>query len=639
MKPDPTVPNRRWWFTAAIVLAAVIALWAVNTYVVSPLVEPQSVSYSELIERVHQGDVTHARIEQNRVVAELKPASQGAKQGAKPKSIVATRLPGIDEDFLYKDLASHGVQISGEISTSPWWQGLLIGWMLPLGLLLLLWSWGFKRLGQRGPISFGRSGAKIYDRTAGRPTTFADVAGAEEAKSELFEVVDLLKSPARYRAIGARMPKGVLLVGEPGTGKTLLARAIAGEAGVPFFSISGSEFVELFVGLGAARIRNLFEQAKERAPCIVFIDEIDAIGKSRAGAATMASHDEREQTLNQLLVEMDGFEENAGVILMAATNRPELLDPALVRAGRFDRQVIIERPDVAGRRAILELHARRLHLGEGVDMALLARRTPGMVGADLANVVNEGALSAARRNATVVEQRDFEEGLDRVMLGLAKVGAALSDEEKRRVAVHEAGHAVVARSLVNADPVHRVSIVPRTIGALGMTLQLPEQERKLVTQDELEDRLTVLLAGRASEEAILGVTSTGSADDIEKATAIARDMVMRYGMEAAVGPVSYAPPPLRFLAGIEMPERHSSEAFAARIDEAVRAALEGAQQRAEQIVSSRRPLLDALITKLLEKETLYRDDLAALWSAFPSPAPGAAPAPRNGHDREARDVP
>jgi cell division protease FtsH len=461
-------------------------------------------------------------------------------------------------------------------------------------------------------MTFGRSKAKLYDRSAERAVTFADVAGVDEAKAELMEVVRFLQEPEKYRSIGAHIPKGVLLVGAPGTGKTLLARAVAGESGVPFFSMSGSEFVEMFVGVGASRVRDMFEQAKERAPCIIFIDELDAVGKSRAGAAGFAANEEREQTLNQLLVEMDGFESGSGLVIMGATNRPEILDRALLRAGRFDRQVLVDRPDVRGREAILRVHARRVQLAPDVDLLVVARRTPGMVGADLANVINEAALACVRRGAGTVETRDFEEAIDRIQLGLKKEGRVMTDDERRRVAFHEAGHALVALSVAHADPVHRVTIIPRSIGALGATLQLPTDERYLMTREELRDRLCVLLGGRSAEEVACGAISTGAQDDLEHATELARHMVCRFGMSDALGVATWGRPTTsRFLQLPSDPaaERDFSEETARLIDGEVRRIVETEHARARSLLGERRPSLDAIAEELLVRETIERADL------------------------------
>jgi cell division protease FtsH len=473
-----------------------------------------------------------------------------------------------------------------------------------------------------GPLSIGRNKARIYDETRQQKVTFADVAGVDEAEGELIEVVDFLKTPQKYTALGARIPKGVLLIGPPGTGKTLLARAVAGEAGVPFFSMSGSEFVEMFVGLGAARMRDLFEEAKKRAPCIVFIDELDAIGKSRGGLTAMATHDEREQTLNQLLTEMDGFSGTTGVIIMAATNRPEVLDPALLRAGRFDRQVVVDRPDLRGREAILKIHVRSVKLADDVDLLVLAQRTPGMSGADLAKTVNEAALAAARRGVALVGQRDFEEAIDRIQLGLEKKGRVLNEDEKRRVAFHESGHALVALSVDHANPVHRVTIIPRSIGALGVTLQLPTEDRYLVTREELLDRICVLFGGRVAEEVVFEDVSTGAHDDLAKATETARQMVTRLGMSEVLGALTFGRTQhSRFLEGMGMEERNYSEETARAIDAEVRAILEKQHRRAREILDTRRDVLDRMATRLLEVETL---DRAEIEGVLHQPATAAA---------------
>jgi cell division protease FtsH len=464
-------------------------------------------------------------------------------------------------------------------------------------------------------MTFGRSKAKLYDRSTEQGVTFEEVAGVEEAKAELMEVVRFLKEPDRYRAIGAHVPKGVLLVGAPGTGKTLLARAVAGESGVPFFSMSGSEFVEMFVGVGASRVRDLFAQAKERAPCIVFIDELDALGKTRSGAAGFAANEEREQTLNQLLVEMDGFEPGSGLVIMAATNRPEILDRALLRAGRFDRQVLVDRPDVRGREAILRVHGRKVQLAPDVDLAVVARRTPGMVGSDLANVVNEAALASVRRTAKAVEMRDFEEAIDRIQLGLKKEGRVMTDDEKRRVAFHEAGHALVALSVAHADPVHRVTIIPRSVGALGATLQLPTEERYLMTVDELHDGLCVMFGGRSAEEIACGAVSTGAEDDLERATEVARQMVCRFGMSDALGPATWGRSrSMRFL---HLPgelglERDFSEETSRLVDTEVRRILDTEHARARRLLQDRREALDAIARELLVRETLDGAELETI---------------------------
>ncbi len=490
--------------------------------------------------------------------------------------------------------------------------------MLPVGLMMAFYFFGARRVSkQMGPLSVGNRGAKIYDATQQEKVTFDDVAGVDEAKAELVEVVDFLKNPEKYRSLGARIPKGVLLVGPPGTGKTLLARAVAGQAAVPFFSLSGSAFVEMFVGLGAARIRTLFEQARERAPCIVFIDEIDAVGKSRGGMASVAVNDEREQTLNQLLAEVDGFDPTRGVVIMAATNRPEILDKALLRAGRFDRQVVVDRPDVRGREAILKVHARKVRVAPDVEFKTIALRTVGMVGADLANVVNEAALAAARRDALVVEKRDFEEAIDRIQLGLEKRARVMTPEEKRRVAYHESGHTLVALSVPHADPVHRVTIIPRGVAALGATLQLPTEDRYLVTRQELRDRICVMMGGRAAELVACGDLSSGAQNDLEVATEIARQMVCRFGMSDAIGPQSVGQPST-VLSAFGLPlgrDTGHSEQTARAVDAEMRQLLEDEAARAIAIVRRRRPALEAIVDRLMVVETLERDAIEQIVAA------------------------
>jgi cell division protease FtsH len=572
---------------------------------------PKPVPMSELMAEVRADKVAEVVIRDTSVVAQLKAEGQ-----AKPKSVVATRLPGIDETDLVKELTDHGVKFSGVIEQESFLETFVVAWLLPIALLGGIWFLLMRRMQRSGPLSIGKAKARIYDEMKDGRVTFEDVAGVDEAEAELVEVVDFLKSPAKYTSLGARIPKGVLLVGAPGTGKTLLAKAVAGEAGVPFFSMSGSEFVEMFVGLGASRMRDLFEEAKKRAPCIVFLDELDAIGKSRGGVAAFGGHDEREQTLNQLLTEMDGFTASTGVMIMAATNRPEVLDQALLRAGRFDRQVVVDRPDLKGREAILKVHVRGVTLAADVDLLLLAQRTPGMVGADLAKVVNEAALAGARRGSTEVARRDFEESIDRIQLGLEKKGRVLSEDEKRRVAYHESGHALVALSVDHANPVHRVTIIPRSIGALGVTLQLPTQDRYLVTREELYDRICVLFGGRVAEELVCGDISTGAHDDLTRATETARQMVTRLGMSEKLGAQTFGrAQESRFLQGMGIEERNYSEQTAQTIDAEVRAILDAQHARARKILESRGEVLERMAKRLIEIETLDRAALDALVGA------------------------
>jgi cell division protease FtsH len=523
-----------------------------------------------------------------------------------------TRTPGVDEQWLIGDLQKATVEFAGRIETT-FWKDLLFGWVVPLAVMIGIWMFLMRRVGG-GPtqaLSFGRSKHKIYDRK-GLKTTFADVAGVDEAKAELVEIIDFLTNPKKYQRLGGRIPKGVLLVGGPGTGKTLLARAVAGEADVPFFTLSGSEFVEMFVGVGASRVRDLFEQAKDKAPCIVFIDELDAIGKSRAGSTGfVGGHDEREQTLNQLLAEMDGFDSSKGVILVAATNRPEVLDQALLRPGRFDRQIVVDKPDVRGREAILRLHARNVVLAPNVALGVIAARTPGFAGADLANIVNEAALLAARKDKNAVEMSDFEEAIDRGVAGLEKKGRVLSDKERDIVAHHEMGHAFVAASVAHADPVHKVTIIPRGVAALGMTYQLPTEERFIMTRSELEDRIAVLLGGRVAEELVYGEVSTGAHNDLERATELARLMVMKYGMSERVGLATYGERMPQFLKGVAGwgGERDFSEDTARSIDAEVRDMLERLHDRVHGILTTKKAALRAGAAELKQIETLEGERL------------------------------
>jgi cell division protease FtsH len=591
-----------------VALAVTATLWSRTLR--SDEVTPTS--WSELLTAIDEGRVAEVTLESDRIEAVL----GGVPDDGRRKVLVASRLPNLDEQALLDRLLEKKVKVTGRIERQSAFWAAVVSSIFPLIMLVLLFRAAGGLFGGKGgarPMSFGKTQAKLYDRSGENQTSFADVAGVDEAKAELLEVVNFLKAPERYRALGARIPKGVLLVGAPGTGKTLLARAVAGEAAVPFFSMSGSEFVEMFVGVGASRVRDLFTQARERAPCIVFIDELDAVGKTRAGGTgVFAANEEREQTLNQLLVEMDGFDPGVGIVIMAATNRPEVLDKALLRAGRFDRQVLVDRPDVRGREAILKVHVGRLTKVKGVDLSVLARRTPGMVGADLANVVNEAALACARRDGEAVEMKDFDEALDRIQLGLRKSGLVMRDEERRRVAWHEAGHALVAMSVTHADPVHRVTIIPRSVGALGATLQLPLEDRYLMTQPELDDALAVLMGGRAAEALVFEHVSTGAQNDLERASELARQMVCRFGM-STLGPQTFgrAQGGL-FLGGPALEERTFSDETARRIDAEVARVLETAFGRAKDVLTERRAALDAMATRLLEAETLERDELEAL---------------------------
>jgi len=521
-----------------------------------------------------------------------------------------------------------GVEITGVPKNT--WIGTLLSWVAPALIFFGIWMFLFRKIAERqgfgGFMQVGKSKAKVYmEKETG--VSFADVAGVDEAKAELEEVVDFLKNPQEYGRLGARIPKGVLLVGPPGTGKTLLARAVAGEAGVTFFSISGSEFVEMFVGVGAARVRDLFEQARKNAPAIIFIDELDALGRARAAGQAAGGHDEREQTLNQLLTELDGFDPSAGIVLLAATNRPEILDPALLRAGRFDRQVLVDKPDKKGRVQILNIYMKKVKLAADVDAEKVAALTPGFSGADLANLVNEAALLATRRKAEAVTMEDFNNAVERIIAGLEKKNRLLNPREREIVAHHEMGHALVAMALPGVDPVHKVSIIPRGIGALGYTIQRPTEDRFLMTREELENKIAVLLGGRAAEKIIYDHLSTGAADDLVKATDIARSMVTRYGMDPELGHVSYDSDRPNFLGNNESSAwftRRYSDATAEKIDAEVRKIIGGVFERALGLLGANRELLKDSAARLLEKETLSEDDLSGIRQAVERPPEQAA---------------
>ena len=567
---------------------------------------PQSQPYSKFIDAVEANRVERVIISSNRIEYFLKSEALGNKLEQ-----VFITVPVTQDTELPKILRQHQVEFSAIPSNNGdgFWGflKLLFFFFLIVNLGSLLFNRGQE--GGASPFAIGKSKARIYSEGS-MDITFDDVAGVDEAKTELYEIVDFLKHGAKYICLGAKIPKGVLLVGPPGTGKTLLAKAIAGEAKVPFFSISGSEFIELFVGVGASRVRDLFDRAKKQAPAIVFIDELDALGKSRAASGTfMGGNDEREQTLNQLLAEMDGFEPNAGVILLAATNRPEVLDPALLRPGRFDRRIVVDRPDRSGRLAILEVHARNVKLGADVDLDKLAARTPGFAGADLANLINEAALLAARQNRTAVTMADFNEATERILTGLEKKSRVLNETEKKTVAYHEVGHAIVGTLMPGTDKVEKISIVPRGIGALGYTLQLPEEDRFLMIEDEIRGRIATLLGGRAAEELIFSKVSTGASDDIQKATDLAERYVTLYGMSARLGPIAFDKIQQQFLEGITNPRRQVSPQIAEEIDREVKAVVDGAHQIALEILQENRELLVTLAQILLEHEILEGEQL------------------------------
>ena len=608
--------QHRWVFTVVNIVLLLLAFHFVLK--LFPIEAPKPVSYSDFLAELRSGKLSDVQVTERELIGVRKDDSSHPTPAGE-RTITATRLPGVDESLLLKELEAQQVKFGGHIERPSWiWNALV--WLVPFAFIALIYGIGMRRIAQvKGPLTFGKNQAKIYDQSSRVQVTFQDVAGVDEAKVELEEIVDFLRQPAKYQRLGGRIPKGVLLVGPPGTGKTLLAKAVAGQAGVSFFSISGSEFVEMFVGVGAARVRDLFEQAKEKAPCIVFIDELDAIGKSRtSGRGIGFSNEEREQTLNQLLAEMDGFDSSEGVIIMAATNTPEVLDAALLRAGRFDRQVLVDRPDLKDRVDILKVHARKIQMAGDVNLETIAARTPGMVGADLANIVNEAALLAVRRGAESVELRDLEQAADRVTLGLEKKSRVMTPEEKERVAVHEAGHALVALSVKHADPLHRVSIIPRSIGALGYTLQLPTQERYLMTEPELEDQIAVLMGGRAAEEIQYGgVISTGAADDLERASALVRQMVTRFGMSDPLGKMTYGRPAASpFLKSpFEMEERNYSERTAETIDSESRRILDQNYERVMAILLKNREPLARISKELMRKETLERAELDRLLTA------------------------
>jgi len=585
-----------WYFLIIFLLISVV-----QNYFLAPRVE--NIPYSKFKQSLAEGQVNNLVIGPDKINGKLKAKGDKAEQ-----DFVTIR---VEDPNLIKELDERKVSYSGLYESKL--LGNILSWIIPLAIFFIIWRYAMKRMGPGyGVMSFSKSKAKLFAENETK-VTFADVAGIDEAKEELQEVVEFLKNPGKFQKLGGRIPKGVLLLGPPGTGKTLLAKAVAGEAGVPFFSISGSEFVEMFVGVGAARVRDLFSQATSHAPCIIFIDELDALGKAR-GINVMGGHDEREQTLNQLLVEMDGFESNKGVIIMAATNRPEILDPALLRPGRFDRQVLVDRPDINGREAILKIHSRKVVLSPEVDLKKIAARTPGFVGADLANLVNEAALLAARKNKEEVTSAEFDEAIDRVVAGLEKKKRVMSPKEKEIVAYHESGHAIVAESVEHADPVHKITIIPRGVAALGYTQQQPTEDRYLMTKSELLDRMAVLLGGRVAEELVFGEISTGAQNDLQRATDIARSMVTEYGMSDRLGLVTYE----RERRPMFLPESFTSggktysEEKAAEIDGEISTVVEDTHQRVRGILGEKREVLNTLAKLLLEKEIVQGDEMRAL---------------------------
>jgi cell division protease FtsH len=593
----PGLPFSFWYVVVAIGFLLVIQ----NVLFARPF---EQLPYSEFKTYLRQERIEDIQISTHTIRGTLRPSTT---EKAPPLRFMTVR---VDDPDLVQELEAHHIKYTGQYDSDL--VKTLLSWLVPLVFLFILWGFLSRRLGPgQGVMNFGKSRARIYaERETG--VTFADVAGVDEAKEELQEIIDFLRYPQKYAALGGRIPKGVLLVGPPGTGKTLLARAVAGEASVPFFSLSGSDFVEMFVGVGAARVRDLFKQAQEKAPCIVFIDELDAVGKAR-GINPIQQNDEREQTLNQLLAEMDGFDPRKGVIILGATNRPEILDPALLRAGRFDRQVVVDRPDLQGRLHILKLHAKKVRLGRDVDLQIIAARTPGMVGSDLANVINEAALLAARYGKDAVAMDELDKAIDRVMAGPEKKSRVMAPEEKRRVAYHESGHALVAESLPTADPVRKVTIIPHGVAALGYTQQLPTQDRYLYTKEELLDRITVLLGGRAAEEVVFHDISTGAQDDLQRVSEMARRMVTEFGMSEHLGAyaVEQARQPLFLDSGYQS-SKHYSEATAERIDQEAHTMVERMYQRARHILEMHRDKLEALAQYLLQHEVIDQASLAML---------------------------
>ena len=607
-KPDIEINKRtktRFWQRPDFNLIVYVLLMLFSFYLWQGYKESRDaeIPYSEFLQHVDEQEIKDAIITDKYITGTLTIEDSETHQ---PRRFIT--IPLADTE-LAETLEKKGVKYTVRYS-SNWLGKFIANWVLPFGLLFLLWSWMAKRMGSMGK-GFLNIGNKVHIHPDSLPkVTFDDVAGVEEAKMELKESIDFLKDPTRIQRLGGHMPKGLLLVGAPGTGKTLLARAVAGEAGVSFFNISGSEFIEMFVGVGAARVREMFEQAREKAPCIIFIDELDAIGRARGAGPVMGGHDEREQTLNQLLTEMDGFDPSTGVVVMAATNRPEILDKALLRAGRFDRQIVVDKPDLIDRFAILKLHTRQITMAEDVDLHVVAQRTPGFVGADLANIANEAAIRAVREDHEQVTMQDFEGAIDQVIAGPEKRHRVLNAAEKKRVAFHESGHTLVAETVPTGEPVHKVSIIPRGVAALGYTLQLPVEEKFLTTESEFKDQIAILLGGRVAEEIVFGDVSSGAQNDLERAAQIARAMVTQLGMSKKLGPLTYGKrETLQFLGIQEHEERNYSEATAQLIDQEVKSLVEEGQRRASEILSGMRNTLDDLAALLDKKEVVSGDEI------------------------------
>ncbi|WP_425406497.1 ATP-dependent zinc metalloprotease FtsH [Hwanghaeella sp.] len=606
-----------WYFVAAMLFVLAFQWWMARQQV-------ETISYSEFQTLLKSGKIAEIAITDNSIRGELRqPMPDGRRY------IYTVR---VEPDFA-EDLAKYDVEFTGVVESN--FINNLLSWILPALMFFGLWYFLIRKVAEKqgfggGFMAVGKSKAKVAVEKDIQ-VTFDDVAGVDEAKQELQEVVTFLKDPDQYGRLGAHIPKGVLLVGPPGTGKTLLARAVAGEAGVPFFSINGSEFVEMFVGVGAARVRDLFEQARKSAPCIIFVDEMDALGRARGINSIGGGADEKEQTLNQLLAELDGFDPSTGVVLLAATNRPEVLDPALLRAGRFDRQILVDRPDKVGRAQILKVHLRKIKPGPDVEIEDIAALTAGFSGADLANLVNEAAIMATRRDGESVSMDDFTRALERIIAGLEKKSRVLSPDERRTVAYHETGHALVTLALPGTDVVHKISIIPRGIGSLGYNIQRPTEDRYLMTRSELENKMACLLGGRAAEVLVFNKISTGASNDLDKATEIARSMVMRYGMDDGLGLAIYDEERPLFLGGATVPQpqtRRYSEQTAAQIDDAVRRLLNKAFDRATAILTKNRNLLDKTAATLMEKETLTAEELPRPEGETP-PVPATTPSAAN----------
>ncbi len=622
-REDDNRPNRRFGIINLVLIGFGVLL-LFSSFIPNPAAQVPRVPYSLFIDQVDDGAVKRAFITQDQIRYELANPEEGAP------SLLAT-TPIFDMD-LPQRLERKGVEFAAAPPKKPNIFTTILSWVVPPLIFILVLQFFARRSmgggGAQGALSFTKSKAKVYVPDEESRVTFGDVAGVDEAKDELTEIVDFLKTPERYTEIGARIPKGVLLVGPPGTGKTLLSKAVAGEAEVPFFIISGSEFVELFVGAGAARVRDLFEQAKKKAPCIIFIDELDAIGKSRSGSmGVVGGNDEREQTLNQLLTEMDGFSSaDKPVIVLAATNQPEVLDAALLRPGRFDRQVLVDRPDLSGRKTILEIYAKKVKLAEGVDLDRIAQATSGFAGADLANMVNEAALLAARGKRKMVEQHDLNEAIERVVAGLEKKSRVLQEDEKQVVAFHEVGHAIVGHLMPGGSKVAKISIVPRGMSALGYTLQLPTEERFLNSKQDLEGQIATLLGGRSAEEIVFGKITTGAANDLQRATDLAEQMVGTYGMSEVLGPLAYDKQGGgRFLGANNNPRRVVSDATAQAIDKEVRGLVDKAHESALSILRHNLALLETISQKILEKEVIEGDELSQMLDASALPK-GIVPA-------------